>query len=198
MLQPASSQNHHKASWTSRLYNTPQGFGYGSITFHWVMAALVIGLLSVGLYMVSLPSGPDKLKIYGLHKATGMLVLMLVTLRVLWKFKNVTPSLEGLPSWQIHAARLSHGALYFFMFAMPLIGWMLTSRAGYPISFFGLFVIPTLAEADPQQRELFALLHKYSAYTLILLILIHTAAAFKHHFVDKDSILKRMLIPPQV
>jgi cytochrome b561 len=162
------------------------------------MAFLIIGMLGVGLYMVRLPASLDKLTFYGMHKEVGMLVLMLATLRLIWRFKNAVPSLKGLPQWEAIGARLSHVALYFFMFAMPMTGWMLTSRAGFPISFFGLFVIPTLAAPDTHQRELFGEVHKYFAYTLIMLLALHIAAALKHHFFDKDTIFKRMLVPPNV
>ncbi len=182
----------------SRLYNTPHGFGYVAIGFHWVMALLIFGMLGAGLYMVRLPAGIQKLTFYGIHKEVGMLVLMLAVLRLTWRFRNVIPTLGDLPQWEAIAARLSHRALYFFMFAMPLTGWMLTSRAGFPISFFGFFVIPTLADPDPTQRELFDTIHVYLAYSLIALLAVHIGGALKHLVIDKDSIFKRMLVLPKI
>jgi cytochrome b561 len=79
------------------------------------------------------------------------------------------------------------------MVAMPLSGWFLTSAAGYAPSFFGLFTLPTLIAKNNDLLELFESVHEWLAYGLIALIIIHTLAALKHHFIDKDDILKRML-----
>lgn len=172
--------------------NTENRFGVVAISLHWVMALLIIGMLAVGLYMVNLPVGLQKLKLYGLHKACGFLVLGLVTIRLIWRLLNTTPQLS-LPWWEKVAARLAHVALYGFMFAMPITGWLVTSAAGFPASFFGLFTIPTLIAPNEELLPWFSMAHEWIAYGLIATILVHTAAALKHHFIDKDDILKRMM-----
>lgn len=175
-----------------RIKNNETHFGLVAITLHWLMAILIIGMLCVGLYMTSLPVGMLKLKLYGWHKAFGILILTLVILRILWRLTNATPVL-ALPWWERTAARLAHFVLYVLMLAMPLSGWLMTSAAGLPPSFFGLFTLPNLVAPNDELRELFGLMHEWLAYGLIAVIILHTLAALKHHFIDKDDILRRMI-----
>lgn len=156
------------------------------------MAILLIGLLILGLYMVAVPISLEKLKLYGWHKEYGMLALMLVMIRIVWRVANIIPSLS-LPLWEIIAARTVHWAFYGFMFAMPITGWIITSAAGLPVSFFGLFVFPDLVSPNPDLMQLFQEIHEWLGYGLIATIVLHTSAALKHHFINKDDILKRML-----
>lgn len=175
-----------------QLKNSETHFGLIAILFHWVMALLIIGMLGVGLYMTDLPIGIQKLKLYGLHKAFGILVLILVILRIIWRLSNKTPLLT-MPKLEVIAARLAHLALYALMLAMPLSGWLMTSAAGLPPSFFGLFTLPSLVAPNDDLRELFGFAHEWLAYGLIALIVLHTLAALKHHFYNKDDILRRMI-----
>ena len=172
--------------------NTKTRFGLITISLHWIMAILIIGLLALGLYMVALPISIQKLKLYGWHKELGFLVLFLVIFRITWRLGNLMPELE-LPWLEKIAARSMHWALYIFMFAMPLTGWLITSAAALPVSFFGLFTVPNLIAPNEQYRVLFELFHEYLGYALIAAISLHTAAALKHHFINKDTILRRML-----
>ena len=175
-----------------RLKNSTDRFGLVSILFHWIMAVIVISLLMVGLYMVSLPASPEKQNLYGLHKAFGLLILALTLPRLVWRFVNVVPSLS-LPRWERLSALFVHYAFYVFLIAMPLSGWLLSSAAGYAPSFFGLFDLPLLIKPNDALRPIFQTIHAWTGYGLIATICLHTAAAFKHHFIDKDSILKRMI-----
>lgn len=175
-----------------RLKNDATHFGLIAILLHWIIAVLIIGLLCVGLYMVELPISPSKLKIYGIHKATGLLVLALVVVRLCWRVINTTPKL-AMPLWEVVIARIVHWAFYVLMLAMPITGWLLTSSAGLAPSFYGLFTVPTLIAPNENLRPLFANMHQWIAFALIATILLHVAAALKHHFYDKDEILKRMI-----
>lgn len=175
--------------------NTPTHFGAVAIFLHWLMAILVIGLLCLGLYMTGLPVSLQKLKFYGWHKEFGVLVFMLVIVRLAWRLSNLTPTLANLPWWEKLGARAMHYAFYIFLFAMPITGWLMSSAAGLPVSFFGLFTLPVVIGADDHLRALLAEIHKWLAYGLIAAIAGHTAAAFKHHFIDQDDILRRMLKP---
>lgn len=172
--------------------NTNDRYGLVAIILHWLMAILIISLLALGLYMTSLPIGLQKLKLYGWHKEYGLLVLWLVILRLAWRLFNRTPQLS-LPWWEKIAARSVHWAFYVFMFAMPITGWLITSAAGLPVSFFGLFVLPSIVPASDASRELFEVIHQWIGYGLIAAIVLHSAAALKHHFINKDDILRRML-----
>lgn len=176
------------------LKNSEYRFGTVSMLFHWVMALIIIVMIALGLYMVELPISLKKLKYYGWHKQFGVLVLMLVTVRLAWRFSNTTPRLPPqMPKWEQFAAHGMHYVFYVFMFALPITGWMLSSAAGLPVSFFGLFVLPDLvSESEPLRLQL-TLVHKWLAYGLIAAICGHFAAAIKHHFIDKDDILRRML-----
>ena len=154
---------------------------------------IMIGLLIEGLYMVGMPISLEKLKLFGWHKEYGLTILFLVVLRLSWRLANQLPGLPAsIPHWQQMAAKLVHFAFYFFMFTMPLTGWLLTSAAGLPVSFFGLFVLPDLVQANPDLRVTLIEVHKWLGYGLIGAILLHVGATVQHFIVHKDNILRRM------
>jgi len=175
-----------------RIKNSEKHFGIVAIILHWIMAILLVSLLALGLYMVALPINLEKLKLYGWHKEYGMLALMLAVARSIWRISNMIPQLS-LPWWEKWAARAVHYAFYGFMLAMPLTGWIITSASGLPVSFFGWFVFPDLDSPNPDLMSLFQQIHKWLGYGLIATIFLHTSAALKHHFINKDDILRRML-----
>lgn len=175
-----------------RLRNSATHYGIIAILLHWVMAILLIALLILGLYMVGMPISLEKLKFYGWHKEYGILALMLVGVRIVWRLINKTPHL-ALPLLEKIAARTVHWAFYGFMFAMPITGWLITSAAGLPVSFFGLFVLPDLVAPNPDAMKFYQEIHEWLGYGLIATIILHASAALKHHFINKDDILKRML-----
>ncbi len=174
-----------------QLKNSETQFGVVAIFFHWLMAVLLIAMLALGLYMVRLPVSIEKLKLYGWHKEYGMVVLVLAVLRSIWRVSNLVPEL-ALPWWEVIAARAVHYAFYGFMFALPITGWLITSASGLPVSFFGLFVVPDIISSHPDLIHLFKKIHKWLGYGLIAAIVLHVGAALKHHFIDKDDILRRM------
>ncbi len=175
--------------------NTQNQYGVIAKLFHWLMALLLIVLVIIGLYMVELPLGSvKKLKLYGWHKELGVLVLMLVSMRLLWRLINITPPLpENMPTWQKLAAISVHWVFYILLFALPLTGWMLSSASGLPVSFFGLFVLPDLVSQSSELRSLLSEVHEWLAYGLIAAFFAHAGAALQHHFIHKDNILRRML-----
>ncbi len=174
--------------------NTANRFGLVTIFIHWLMALIMIGLVILGLYMTGLPVSLQKLRYYGWHKEFGLLILFLVMFRIVWRIGNITPLFpDTMPQWEKLAARAVHWAFYFFMFALPITGWLVTSAAGLPPSFFGLFTLPTLIAPNHDLQLLFAEIHEWLAYALIATFCGHVGAALKHHFIDKDEILKRML-----
>ncbi|HCA88879.1 MAG TPA: cytochrome B [Legionellales bacterium] len=161
--------------------------------FHWFIAFLVIGLLSVGFYMHNLPQSLFKTQIVGFHKSIGILVLTLTVCRLLWRLVSVIPSLASLPLWEKLSAKLMHWLLYLGTLCMPLSGWLMTSSAGRPLLFFNTFTVPSLVETNSFYRHFFRACHHWLAYGLLFLISVHTLAALKHHFFNRDTILKRML-----
>ncbi|MBX3709720.1 MAG: cytochrome b [Gammaproteobacteria bacterium] len=174
--------------------NTQYEYGAVAILLHWVMALLIIVLLMIGLYMTGLSVSLRKLKFYGWHKELGILVLALVVVRVAWRLANVVPRLRPyLPLWEAMAARFAHWTFYLLMGILPITGWVMSSAAGLPVSFFGLFVLPDIVLPNEELRIMFQAIHTWLAYTLIALICIHVVAALKHHFINKDDIMRRML-----
>ena len=174
-----------------RIKNSLNDYGLIAILLHWLMAILLIGLLALGLYMVRLPINLEKLQLYGWHKEYGILALILVMIRLGWRLANTTPRLL-LPLWEKIAARTVHWAFYGFMLAMPITGWVITSAAGLPVSFFGLVVLPNIVSPNAGLMKLFQEFHEWLGYGLIATIVLHTSSALKHHFINKDNILRRM------
>ena len=183
----------------ARIGNTENSYGAAAIALHWLMAAILIALIVVGLYMVQLPDvGFDttKIRLILYHKEVGILVLALVMLRLAWRVTNALPRLiEDLPDWQKIAARFVHLCFYGLMFALPITGWLMSSAAGFPVSLFGLFYLPDLIPYDDYLSQVFIAVHKWLGYALIPLIIVHAGAALRHHFVLKDDTLRKMLRP---
>lgn len=174
--------------------NTLENYGAVAKFLHWLIAFIVIGLLILGLYMVPLPINAQKLKLYGWHKEWGILVLMLVIVRLSWRLININPALPAhMPRWQQLAAKSVHFAFYIFLFLMPLTGWMMSSSAGLPVSFFGLFTLPDLVSPNENNMKILEEVHEWLGYGLIAALLAHVGAALQHHFIYKDNILRRML-----
>ncbi len=177
-----------------QLKNTETTYGQITIYLHWIMAAIIIGMVIVGLTMVRIPVSLQKLKLFGWHKEFGILILALACVRAGWWFANRVPVLPAsIPRWQAFAAHAVHFLLYCFMFALPITGWLMTSAAGLPVSVFGLFTLPNLISADENLRNLFVEIHTYLAYALIAVICAHVGAALKHFFINKDDVMQRML-----
>lgn len=176
------------------LKSEPNRWGAGARSLHWLMALLIIGLGLVGLYMSDLANSPQKIKIYALHKSIGLTVLALLLLRLAWRLADRRPADLPMPRWQAFAARAVHVLLYLLMLVLPLSGWTYNSASGYPLQWFGLFNLPSLTGgADAALKGIAHTVHEYGFYLLALLLLAHVGAALKHHFVDRDETLVRML-----
>ncbi|MFK7839444.1 MAG: cytochrome b [Bdellovibrionales bacterium] len=161
--------------------------------FHWGIALLFIGLLSVGFYMVTMDPEPFKFKVYGWHKATGITVLFFVLCRVVWKFISKNPdALSHHKQWEKILSKTIHIVLYGAMIGMPLSGWIMSSAGGYPVSFFGLFEVPNIVSKDKELSRLANQIHGYMGFTILFCIGLHIIGALKHHIFDKDRTLNRM------
>jgi cytochrome b561 len=179
------------------IVNTANRYGLVAMLLHWAMAALLVGLILLGLYMLALPeSGYDtkKISLILMHKQIGILALFLALARVAWRSLNPLPALEaGLPAWQRFAARFVHLLLYALMFALPLSGWLMSSAAGIPVSFFGLLTLPDYLPRDERWFHALIAVHGLLADALMLLLALHASAALAHHFLFRDATLMRML-----
>lgn len=179
---------------TSDTSLTPARWGRVSQLFHWACAVLIVTLGAIGLYMTELTSPVAKIRIYALHKSLGLTLLALVLLRLLWRWSRSAPG--PVPGMKHHlrlAADGMHGALYVLMLAMPLTGWLINSTAGYPLQWFRLFNVPSIAAKDEALNHTAKLLHEYGFYVLAALVLGHVAAALYHHLFLDDGTLHRML-----
>lgn len=177
------------------LRNTPEQFGTVHRTLHWIIALLIVGLICIGLYMVSIkPPTQSMFRLFALHKSLGIIVLALALLRVSWRFFDGVPfSFPNHKAWEKGLAHLVHFLLYFSMFAMPLSGWLMSSAKGFSVSVFGVFTLPDLIKPNESLAHGLVLFHIYTAYTLIGLIGLHVAGALKHALIDHDGTLSRML-----
>lgn len=178
-----------------QIRNSAGKYGIVAKTLHWLVALLIIAVWSVGMYMGGVPETNTALRstLYGLHKSTGMAILMLVIIRYSWRLYNTTPAPATENKLLTIAAHTVHYALYVFMFVQPLSGWALSSAAGFPPSFFGWFTFPALVAKNPDMISFYAEVHEIAAYILLALFLLHTGAALFHHFVLKDNTLKRII-----
>lgn len=172
-----------------------QRYTLPAIVLHWLVAILIVGAFIMGLVMTDIPGiTPTKLKYYSWHKWAGVTVLALAALRLLWRLSHRAPAYpDTMPVWQKGAAHGLHGLLYVMMFAVPLSGYFYTLSAGIPVVYFGLFKLPVLIAADPALKVVLKGLHYWLNMTLAAMVAMHVAAALKHHFIDRDATLRRML-----
>ena len=175
--------------------NTLSRFGLFSKLLHWSIAILILGLIWLGWYMVDL-TYYDKWYNASLHyhKSLGILALALAMVKVGWHRYTPAPApLADLRYWEKTGARLMHYVLWGMMFLIPVTGYLISTSAGKPIQLFNWFAIPALVDVDEELRELAITVHYYLAYATLFLVAGHAGAALKHHFINKDDTLRRML-----
>jgi len=168
-----------------------------AIVLHWLLGVALLGLFGMGLYMAELPVSPLRLKLYNWHKWAGICVLVLSLLRLVWRLTHQPPALprdiqEHMPVWQQVAHHGVQYLMYVLFFIVPLIGWAYSSAAGFPIVVFGVIPLPDFVMPDKALAELIKPWHEISAIALVLLIMVHVAAAIKHQWIDKHALLQRM------
>ena len=163
-------------------------------TLHWLMAILLFGLLALGFYMHDLPLSPDKLKLYSWHKWAGVTAFLLVAFRLLWRVTHRPPALpDSMPKIMQFAAHAGHLLLYVLMIAIPLSGWLMSSAKGFQTVWFGILPLPDLLSKDKALGDLLAQAHLILNLAFVAILAGHIGAALKHHFIDRDDILTRML-----
>lgn len=173
-----------------------------AISLHWLIALAFLSMLAIGFVMEDLPlTDPWKFPLFQFHKSLGFTILSLVAVRILWRLTHTPPALpDDMPSWEKWSAEATHWVLYAILFAMPLSGWIIVSHSAYniPTLYFGLFEIPHLSGLDlgytkKQIEQAAHLFHEVLAFSACALIALHAGAALRHHFVLKDTVLRRML-----
>lgn len=164
-----------------------------AIGLHWIMAICFFAILFLGFYMKSLPFSPTKLQVYSWHKWAGVSLFMLAFVRLAWRFINRPPALpKTMGPINSFLAHLGHVALYLFMFAIPLSGWLMSSAMGFQTVWFGLIPLPDLISKNKELATVLASTHSYLNWAFILTITGHVLAALKHQFLDKDNLLARI------
>lgn len=168
------------------------------IALHWLAGALILELLAHGWIMVhgSL-SAATTFDLYQSHKSLGFVVLALTAARLAARFASASPAPAASPPWERLLAALVQGALYALTIGAIFAGWLLVSTSPLPIPtrFFDLFVVPDIALPNAVLFAAATLAHKLAAWSIPGLVALHLAGALKHHFVDRDDVLTRMLPP---
>ncbi|WP_339913903.1 cytochrome b [uncultured Brevundimonas sp.] len=168
-----------------------------SLTLHWGIALLVavqIGLITV-FEQYDAVKDPLAATYIGLHKSVGLSVLVLTIMLLLWRMINPAhPLPETAPRWQNLLARTTHVLFYVLLIGLPLLGWAASSAAGRAVEWFGLFTWPGLPiPLDRAMAKTFITAHGAGVKVLYVLVALHVIGALKHHFVDRDNVLRRML-----
>jgi cytochrome b561 len=187
------------------LKNTTNNWGWLARSFHWIMALMIFFMIAGGLRMTAEKDLIAQFAMVQQHKSFGFVVFTLAVLRVVWRLANPTPALpDTMPGWQKTASHASHLALYALIIAIPLSGWLMVTSSplndvdAYPVQIrnmvFGLFEMPDLfATGEEALSHMLRNVHDVLGKLLILVLLVHVGAALKHHVVDGDRILRRMV-----
>ena len=177
------------------MFNTTDRFGVVAIVFHWLMAVGVFCLFGLGWYMVELTYYDALYKTLPfIHKSVGILLAVTFVLRIVWRLINPSPKpVDGSTPFEIVAAKVAHIALYCLVVLIVASGYLISTADGSSISVFNWFDVPATITSIPEQEDIAGLVHEYLAYAVIALAVLHAAAALKHHFVNKDDTLRRML-----
>jgi len=174
-----------------------QRYGRIAIGLHWLMVVLIIGMFSIGWFMVDLPKGAERHFFFSTHKSIGLTVAMLALLRLFWRQLAHPPGIPaGMSRWKWMLAELTHGLLYVMIFLQPLTGYVSASFSGYTTKYFGL-PLPQWGWKDQVLNELFTEFHVFCSIVLLSLIILHVLAALLHLLVLKDGVFQRMLPAPR-
>ncbi|MDG1312427.1 MAG: cytochrome b/b6 domain-containing protein [Porticoccaceae bacterium] len=172
--------------------NTQARWGWLSKVFHWATALLIFIQIPLGFYAESLRLSPLKIDVFIWHKSLGMLVLLLVIVRLLWRIKITIPIALATSRLEKLLASAAHGVLYLLMLALPLSGWITSAAANFPVKLFWLIPLPPIVGPDDGLKSIAAEVHEICVFVLIAILVVHIGAALRHHFMLGDSALKRM------
>ena len=164
-----------------------------AITLHWTVSALVITALAMGWIMTDMAISPLRLQVYSWHKWIGITVLALFFVRALWRLTHPAPAPLPMPAWQRYAAQFLHGFLYAMLLVQPITGWLFSNASGRAIVYLGLIPLPNLVGKDKALAGILREVHSTGGLVLAIAVGLHLLAALKHHFIDRDDTLRRML-----
>ena len=173
-----------------------QRYSRGAIVLHWLIAVLIMLNFAAAWVAEDMPK-PEKMQVMANHKAIGITILLLTVLRIIWRLaKKPPPLVETLKAWEAALSKVAHAAFYFLMLAIPLSGWAMSSSfsKGEGVSLFGLVTMPALPVGyDKPTAGMFHEMHEIFATLMLVLFALHVVAAIKHHFIDKDGTLRRIV-----
>ena len=165
-----------------------------AIALHWLIFILFAAGFALALYMTGLKLSPEKLRYVSWHKWIGITIFLLALARLLWRLKHPTPALPPeMRAWERHVAGATHILLYLLLIVIPISGWIMSSAFGVPTVYFGVVALPDAVAKDKDLAELLRSAHVFLNYTMLALVILHAAAALRHHFALRDDVLKRML-----
>ena len=176
------------------LKNTASQYGVVSVSVHWLVALAVFGLFALGFWMVDLNYYSSWYRTAPhWHKSVGLLLAVVLIFRLVWRFISPPPAaLSTHKAWERKGAVVVQLVLFLLLFVMVISGYLISTEDGRPIDVFDWFSVPSAGALFDRQADIAGWIHEYVAYSLIALALCHAAAALKHHFIDKDSTLKRI------
>jgi cytochrome b561 len=171
----------------------PARYGMPAIVLHWLTALLIVCGFTLGLTMVGLPFSRQKLQWYAWHKWIGITIWLLTCARLAWRLGHPAPTLPPMPAWQRRASGVSHVLLYGLLLCIPVSGWLYSSATGVQVVYLGLVPLPDLVPRDRALGRTLRTVHETLNFTLLAVVCLHIAAALKHHYIDRDKVLSRML-----
>lgn len=174
------------------LKNTENDYGMVAKGFHWLLFFMLAFSIVAGNFLASMPKGTEKLQATGMHKSFGVILLLLILSRFAWRLINPTPKPAEGSALEHLLAQGMHWLLYALMFAQPISGILMSQAAGYPVSVFGLFELPTLIDKNPSSAEMFRDGHGVIWILMTVAVVGHIGAAMFHHFIREDGVLKSM------
>ena len=178
-----------------KLINNLQSYGLISILLHWIMAVLILGLFVLGEYMVDLTYyDPWYIKAPNFHRSLGVVVGFLFICRLIWRLKSIRPNVEG-KQWEQSTALAVHRLFYVLIAIICISGYLITTADGQGVSIFNWFTLPATLYGFNNQEDIAGLVHEWSTQILLILTALHSLAALKHHFINRDATLRRMLRP---
>lgn len=165
-----------------------------AILLHWLIAIVILSNFVFGQIMVDMTLSPTKLRYYSYHKWAGVTVFVLVLLRIVWRLAHRPPDMpRHMSPIARKLAAAAHGVLYLLTLAVPISGWLFSSAKGFQTVYFGVLPIPDLIAKDTALAEVLVEWHENLNAVMMIVVILHVLAALKHHFLDRDDVLARML-----